>query len=259
MSRTYRVSLGGIQPWLIMSYGNLTSMHLRYTAQPTHYSLFWLEHAGTLSINNRPIEYEAGSTAFVIPGMKYEFSRIGPETLHVQFTFDLIAKSEIVSVPAVATYGDERAMRLQEVQSSIDWLGVSTMRGLACVLNLLWSTASPATSATKSEIVYAVEDLISQRLQSKINIANLAHELAISHAHLLRLFREEHGTTIQEYLRSQRAERARHLIVSTNLPLKEIAILTGMADLQYFNKIVRAETGLSPRLLRAQANNRETA
>ena len=193
----------------------------------------------------------------MVPGVRFEFERTGPGTPHAEFTFDLISKSEIVAVPAIHHFGDETETRRREVQASLDWLGVSIMRGLGCVFNLLWAVAQPARVGTRSDIVFSVEDIISQRLSEKINIGDIANELAISHVHLLRLFREEHGTTIQEYLRRMRLEQARHLIIATDMPLKEIASRTGMPDLQYFNKIVRDETGLSPRGLRAQPANRE--
>jgi AraC-like DNA-binding protein len=256
MSKIFRVELGGICPWLIISDGNLSPVYSRYVQQPNHYSLFWLEHEGSVSINNRPTPFQAGNIGFIVPGTKFEFQRVGQGTSHIQLTFELIPRAQMVEIEAITDLGADVALRRQEFQSSLDWLNVSVMRGLACALNTLWSIAKPARGSRKSEMAYAAEDLIVERLHTKIHVAELAAELSISHTHLLRLFREEHSSTIQEFIRSKRADLAVQLITTTSTPLKEVAIRSGLSDLHYFNKVIRAETGLSPTALREQATRK---
>jgi AraC-like DNA-binding protein len=256
MSRVFRVELGGIAPWLYVSVGNLSPIQRRYTQQADHYSLFFFEHDGVLSVNNRPIPYRAGNVGFIVPGVRFEFGEVGPGTQHTQLTFGLIKRSEVVSIAADSDLGTDEEIRRREFQASVDWLHISIMRGVACACNTLWSIAQPSSGPKKSDLVYAAEDLISARIQSRIVVGDLATELAISHGNLLRVFREEHGCTIQEFIRARRAELARDLIVTTELPLKEVALRAGMGDLQYFNKVIRAETGMSPRALREQSIHR---
>ncbi|MBS1703031.1 MAG: helix-turn-helix domain-containing protein [Armatimonadetes bacterium] len=57
-------------------------------------------------------------------------------------------------------------------------------------------------------------------------------------------------------MREKRAEIAKTLILTTDLPMKTIAVQTGMPDLQYFNKAIRSISGLSPRALRELSVNR---
>ena len=45
--------------------------------------------------------------------------------------------------------------------------------------------------------------------------------------------------------------RACHLLAHSSLAIKSIAIETGIPDLQYFNKLIRKTTELSPRAYRA--------
>ena len=153
----------------------------------------------------------------------------------------------------MADLGQDVNVRRKEFEDSFKWLHTSIMRGLACAFNTLWSISQPAHIFRKSDLVFDAEALIIKRLHERINIQELADELAISHTHLLRHFREEHNCTIQEYMREKRAEIARQMIQETDLSLKEIAAKTGMPDLQYFNKVIRSTTGLAPRALREQA------
>lgn len=254
--RLFKVEIGGFENWLSMSRGDLSRLQRSWTQQPGHWSLFFFEHEGTMTVNNRPIPFSPGNVGFVVPGTKVEFSAIGDGTNHYYFNFGLIPRTETVSIPAVADLGEFTELRRREVADSYDWLPVSIMRGMACLYNILWSIAQPQEAFRKSDLIFDAERLIIERLKEKISIGALASELAISHSHLLRLFREEHHCTIQEYIRDKRAEIARQLICETDLSLKDVAMRTGMPDLQYFNKAMRASTGLSPRALREQARTR---
>lgn len=252
----YLVELGGFQPWMWSYSGDRNVNHLQYTQQPDHWSLFFLEHDGIISVNNKPIPYSKGNVAFVVPGTKVEFLHIGTGTWAHELTFGLVPRSETVVIPAVADLGDLVEIRRQEFQASHDWLQRSIMRGLACAFNVLWSIAEPPGEFRKSDLVYRAEAMIVKNLHHPIAIGELSKELGLSHTHLLRLFRDEHHCTIQQFIRDKRAELGRQMICDSQLSLKEVAVKVGCPDLQYFNKLIRSTTGLSPSKLREQARNR---
>ncbi len=252
----YKVEMGGFEPWMWAGQGDLNRLQRSWTQQPGHWTLFFFEHAGIMSVNNKPIPYQPGNVGFVTPGTKVAFDRTGEGTEHVSLTFSLVSRTETVVIPAVASLGDLVDVRRQELADAYDWLHISIMRGLACAYNLLWSIAKPLDAFRKSDIIADAEALIMKRIATKINVATLADELAISHSHLLRLFRQEHGSTIQEYIRDKRVEIACQMITDTGMSVKEVANRVGMPDLQYFNKVIRASSGLSPTSLREQALTR---
>ncbi len=254
--RYFRVELGGFEPWMWADKGPLGSLHRGWTQQPRHWTLFFFEHDGQMTVNNRPENFSKGDAGLVVPGAKVEFDRVGEGTFVYSMTFGLVSRIEAVAIPAVKSFGDSVSVRRQDFSDSIDWLQRSIMRGLACAFNVLWCMAEPLEVFRKSDLVFDAEALITDRLAGPISVAGLARELGISHGHLLRLFREEHDRTILQYIRDKRAEIARHLITETDMPLKEVAVKTGMPDLQYFNKVVRTATGLSPRALREMAVHR---
>ncbi len=254
--RLHRVNLGGLAPWLWANQGDLSERQKSWTQPPGHWSLFLLDHNGIATVNNKPIPFNAGQLAFIVPGGKIEFDRVGPNTACFSMTFEILPRHDVVAIPAVADLGDTKEQRREEVQSAFDWLQFSIMPVLACAHHLLWSIAQPISHFRKSDLVFDAESLIIKRLAEPIRVAELAQELGISHVHLLRLFREEHNCTIQEFIREKRAEVARQLITGSPNSLKEIAVQCGMPDLQHFNKVIRATTGLSPRALRLQAETR---
>ena len=250
------VELGGFKPWMWHELGDLKANRKRYVQQPEHWTLFFLEHDGVVKINNKPHEYKTGNVCFVTPGTKVEFFYTGPNTLNYEMTFGLVTRTETVVIPAVADLGEFTELRRKEFYEGHNWGHISIMRGLGCAFNVLWSIAKPQSEMRKSDMVSEAEAYIMKHLHEAINIAEMSSQLGISHNHLLRLFHEEHHCTIQYFIRDMRAEIARQMITDTSESIKEIAIKVGCQDLQYFNKLIRSATGLSPSALRDHALNR---
>ena len=254
--KLYRAEMGGIAPWLWMSSGDLEETKRSWIQQPEHWTLFFLEHDGGFAVNNRTYAFGDGFVALVAPGAKAGFLRVGEGTRYVSLTFGLTKRVEVVALPALADLGEDREFRRREVYSAEAWLTRSIGRGIAFAYNLLWSIALPQDALRSSTVVHEFETLVVERIGERLSVASLSEELGVSQSQLLRLVRAEHGGTIQEFIRDKRAEVARSLIVSTDLPLKVVAAQVGMPDLQYLNKSIRAASGLSPRALRALAKNR---
>jgi len=91
---------------------------------------------------------------------------------------------------------------------------------------------------------------IALRLGEPLTVAGIASEVEVSYSYLGRLFQEAFGTTVVGYIRTQRVRRAEHLLRHSTLPIKAIAALVGLGDLQFFNKVIRRELGMSPRQIR---------
>ncbi len=250
------MNLGGLEPWLYVHEGDLLEGDLGWTQPPDHYALFFFEHDGNLTINNRLIPFQPGNIGFIAPGAKVAFDRIGQGTSTTKLTFAIKARTDWVSVPAVADLGDSTEFRRNELRKAVNKLQFSIMPLLAFAFSVIWSVAQPDGIPTKSNLISIAENLILQRLSEKIGIGELSRELGVSHAQLLRLFREEHGSTVQEFIRDQRVQYARSLLIESSLEIKEVAIRSGIPNLQHFNKLIRYETGLSPRALRKQAEVR---
>jgi AraC-like DNA-binding protein len=254
--RYFHVELGGIAPWMWANFGEISPLQQRFTQQPDHWTLTLYEHDGEILVNNRLIEYRAGNVGLIVPGTRVEFPRLAAGQRACQLTFGLVRRKETVIIPAIYDLGARTETVREDFQQSMDWLHRSIMRGLACAFNTLWLMAKPPGSMQKSDLVYEAEAIIMARLHERIDIEKLAAELGLSHSHMLRLFREAHNSTIQEFIRTKRTDIARQMITQTDESLKAIATKVGIPDLQAFNKIIRVATGLSPRALRQQAKTK---
>lgn len=61
------------------------------------------------------------------------------------------------------------------------------------------------------------------------------------------LFKSATGKTIKEYQCALRLRRAEQLLKETDLPIAEIAQITGFSDVFYFSKVFHREKGCTPR------------
>ena len=76
--------------------------------------------------------------------------------------------------------------------------------------------------------------------------------------YLGRLFKEETGKTMLEYIHSKKSKEAEHLLASSELSLSEISDALGFENEYYFNTFFKRINGISPgtyrRLIKKQTN-----
>lgn len=87
------------------------------------------------------------------------------------------------------------------------------------------------------------------------NVAELADLCGIGSRHFLRLFHNLTGETVTAHIERVRMDRARQMLIETDLPLKEIAARLGFAHAGNFSAAFRRVTDSNPRLFR-QRNRR---
>jgi AraC family transcriptional regulator len=87
---------------------------------------------------------------------------------------------------------------------------------------------------------------IQQNIDKEIIIKELACKACLSSDHFTRAFKKAIGLTPLDYINLKRVEKAQLLLVTTNLPMKEILIKTGFNSASYFNRIFKSTTGSTP-------------
>ena len=92
----------------------------------------------------------------------------------------------------------------------------------------------------------AVVDRLHEELDRPLTIEAMATDLGIGAVRLSRTFRRCYGTTIGEYRRRLRVERACHLLVDPEARLADVAVETGFADQSHFTRVFKRQTGLTP-------------
>lgn len=94
--------------------------------------------------------------------------------------------------------------------------------------------------------IKSIKETIDYSCFSQIfSIEGLCRDAGISHAHLLRLFKREYGTTLISYITKKRLAHACELLETTDLPIADVAFSCGFSDELHFMKTFKRKTGVT--------------
>lgn len=91
-----------------------------------------------------------------------------------------------------------------------------------------------------------VKEYLEKNYSEKISLDDLSETFFINKFYLTRLFREQYGTSVNDYLIQIRLEHAKELLTSTKMPVKKVCSACGFANTNYFYKVFRKREGISP-------------
>lgn len=98
---------------------------------------------------------------------------------------------------------------------------------------------------------------INENLDKPLYNKELADLCYVHPNHFIRFFKEKTGYTPASYIKVQKMEYARRLLMDFNLSIAEIADKIGMSDLSYFSNQFKSFFSLSPREYRKHYQNKK--
>lgn len=104
-----------------------------------------------------------------------------------------------------------------------------------------------------SPLISRAIDILSADYAEAISLVSVSEKLNISTNYLSACFKKETGTTFTEFLTGIRIEKAKSLLVQTDLPVGEIALACGIPDLNYFSRLFKANVNTTPTQFRESA------
>ncbi|NLO85135.1 MAG: helix-turn-helix domain-containing protein [Clostridiales bacterium] len=120
------------------------------------------------------------------------------------------------------------------------------MKALKVAIDRLPEDSLDANELTPTEIIATVRDYIDRNYQRDISIKELTDKFYFSKEYLSRLFREEYGCPIYEYVLKVRLEKAREYLMNPNMQIQEISDKLGYSNANYFGKAFRRRYGVTP-------------
>lgn len=126
-----------------------------------------------------------------------------------------------------------------------------------CIMELLCNVSrtwmNGAFSQSQAEISSAVYEKTDQLLNylhtsyhTKITSADIEKQFSMNFDYLNRIFKKRTQSAIFAYLNTIRLEEARQLLLTTHLPVREIAARTGFSDEYYFSRVFKKALSVSP-------------
>lgn len=94
--------------------------------------------------------------------------------------------------------------------------------------------------------IFTLQKNLSERLSHAWTVREMARCFDLSIPHLQKLFKTQVGIPPISYLRESRLERARELLQTTFMQVKQIGIQTGMPNDSHFTRDFKKRYGMTP-------------
>ena len=154
----------------------------------------------------------------------------------------------------VSGYSDFEYARAAIQNSAVDYLLKpvnpeelsALLKRLETMLMAREQALAPRREASAGEVVENVMLYLRQNYDRQIDFAAVAEAQAVSAPYLSKLFHDHAGTSPSRYLTDLRMQKAKKLLLDSQLSIKEIAARVGYPDPFHFSKSFKNAVGMSP-------------
>jgi len=220
------------------------------------WSLHAYHYHGELRIQGEAFPFRAGSVSLIPPeaAVEWHFPSHAPH-YYVHFAAG-VSKTRHVSLPLLRDMGEQFDRFCEQLEELIRFHGHDRLHAevrlwdLLCQLNA--DRPAPSAGAPLHPSLQMALSFIRNRKFDSLAVGEISRAVGVSNNHLTQVFKAHFGCGVREFIQRERISRACHLLLHSSLSIKSIAIENGISSLQYFNKLIRQATGLSPSAYRKQ-------
>ncbi len=181
-----------------------------------------------------------------------EFIEYRPESLKLR----LLELAGSLTDTAIVAGADERKLNILVEECFRDVEYLATMdQAEVWLRDLLERTLGYVTTTYRSRAAIIVEkanEIMARHLAEPITNRDVARELCISSSYFQALFKQEMGSSFLEHLTRLRIEKAKELLLNSNMTITEIAFETGFKNPNYFSSIFRKLVDMPPKVFRSR-------
>lgn len=108
------------------------------------------------------------------------------------------------------------------------------------------------------DIIYKAIEYIKRGYREKITLEDTALHVGLSPSYFSKVFKEEMGTSFNNYLGELRVSKSKALLLTTDATIIEVCEQSGFEDQSYFTKVFKKYTGVTPRRFRERRGRPES-
>lgn len=145
---------------------------------------------------------------------------------------------------------DKNLTELYEAASSSSYIrDMKIYENLAALLTLLmeesWNPESRRHTLGKRSL-QDVKEYLDRHYRDKISLSALSERFYINKFYLSRIFKEQFGISVNNYLLAVRITHAKQLLRFSDLSIEEISHECGMNDANYFSRMFKKSEQMTP-------------
>ena len=168
-------------------------------------------------------------------GMKDEFKRIFTSKggIYCELTNEAVIEADKLFLEIDNIINDDRGIKYARLASALVGL---------VDIGLKYAEKAEKTNDKLTDII----SFISDNALNKLTIDEICEKTHISKYHLCRIFKENMGVTIGEFIKNRRISVAKQLLRNSEYKIIEIAEKCGFSDSGFFAKVFLREVGITP-------------
>ena len=126
-------------------------------------------------------------------------------------------------------------------------------RDLSGLLVLLMAESwNPDEAVGKGKSLVSLKAYLEEHYTEKISLDDLSALFYINKFYMTRIFKEQYGVSINNYLQQLKITRAKQMLRFTDNTIEEIGVKCGIGEANYFSRLFRQIEGVTPSAYRKQ-------
>jgi len=238
---------------------------------PSHFAgnneiTYLIQGKACYTIDGKPHELEAGDLLY-LSGRSTKKAAANPENpMHCfSVTFEPLypfLKAKAPAFPLVSHIGPRKDLIDMFRELTLSWDGQQTgyiMKTRALFMLILNRLSEilfyNIDSQTGDHRINKATNIITMNYPDKLTVKNLAKQVHLNTAYFGRLFKQQKGMSVNDYIRQVRVRNAETMLQSGNYKVHEVAGYCGFSDVVHFYNSFRTLRGFSPsRCIPKQSN-----
>lgn len=109
------------------------------------------------------------------------------------------------------------------------------------------------TGSKNEKLVSKAKFLLQESIEKPISLEDISRELPMGYSSFRKIFKEITGLSPNQYQLELRLEKAKTLLNTTNLTIKEVAYQTGFESIFYFSRMFKKKNNIPPKDFRIRS------
>lgn len=202
------------------------------------------------TVDGKEFFIEAGQSYIIPPGVPHSHrnNNTGDDGICIRFSLSSDGKNQVADILSTArAYAFDAGLKMNLLG------GVFSIQAefAAWLMRLyhMWSTDEARSEVQTLQSTFAAQVIfyLEEYYCTKIKVADISRAMNTSYRTLARRFAAETGMTVLDKLTEIRLDKAKQLLLSTKLPIYDIAVKTGYENEFYFSKIFKKKVSCSPK------------
>ncbi|SDO05388.1 response regulator transcription factor [Alkalicoccus daliensis] len=166
-----------------------------------------------------------------------------PEQMKKQF---LTVSAEQPSLKAAISPMIDTPEELNEAfKSAQEYLDKQSFIAASLITSDLYEEYVSQESVTH-KYIYEAKEYVTRHCHDHLRSEDVAKKFGFSTSYFSTLYKQAHGISFSDHIKTERLKKAQQLLTETNKPAYEVAEIVGYEDQRYFSQVFKKEFGFTP-------------